>query len=206
MGFFEWFQIVVLALFYIIFVGRMLHMWVKGTNPFVIGAGKKGIPMLIEYSFFAGLLVWSYEIAAHSLGIAFHILPKVLHGTLFNLTILQALGAALIAVGLVIFTLSLISFGDSWRIGIDKKKAGALVTGGVFSITRNPIFVFLDFYVLGTWLIIPNLFFGIFAVVTIIGIHWQILEEEKFLMSQYGNEYRDYMKKVGRYISTPRSA
>ena len=55
-------------------------------------------------------------------------------------------------------------------------------------------------YFLGTWLIYPNLFFGIAAILTIGGIHWQILQEERFLVRQYGEEYRNYMKKVRRYI------
>ena len=72
----------------------------------------------------------------------------------------------MIAAGLGLFILSLISFGDSWRIGIDTRSAGDLVMTGVFSLTRNPIFLFLDVYFLGTWLIYPNLFFGVFVILT----------------------------------------
>lgn len=96
--------------------------------------------------------------------------------------------------------MSFIASGKSWRVGIDKDNAGKLVTGGIFSITRNPIFVFIDMYFIGTFLIFPNLFFLILMVITIIGMHYQILQEEYFLLSHYGDEYKKYMNKVRRYI------
>ena len=94
---------------------------------------------------------------------------------------MRILGVLLIASGLALFVLSLISSRNPWRIGIDTQSAGGLVTTGVFSLTRNPVFLFLDVYFLGSWLIYPNLFFGVFALVAVAGIHRQILEEERFL-------------------------
>jgi protein-S-isoprenylcysteine O-methyltransferase Ste14 len=38
------------------------------------------------------------------------------------------------------------------------------------------------------------------AIITIVGIHWQILQEEGFLIGRHGEEYHDYMKRVRRYI------
>ena len=129
-----------------------------------------------------------------------HRLPDVLFTDWFDVTAIDILGSVVIAVGFAVFVASLISFGSSWRIGIDKKKPGALVTTGIFSVTRNPIFLFLDLYFLGTWLICPNLFFGISALVVIAGTHWQILQEEEFLGKQYGAEYEEYARKVRRYL------
>ena len=200
MTFFDCFQIMVLILFYLLFIGRMLQMIFKGTNPFVLGVGKKGIGAVLEAGFILGLVIWTIEVIAHSLNLEFHVFPSVLYFQLFDIRLLKILGCILITPGLLIFILSLIAFGQSWRIGIDTQKAGALVTTGIFSITRNPIFVFLDAYFIGTWLIYPNLFFGAAAVVTIAGIHWQILQEERFLATHYGEEYQVYVKEVRRYL------
>lgn len=200
MDFLDYFQISVLVMFYIVFVGRTLQMTLKGSNPFVLGIGKKGLDAILEFSFFPGLVIWTGEIIAHSLRLEFHIFPAVVYARLHDVFAVRMSGVVLIVLGLVMFVLSLVSFGDSWRVGIDKENAGRLVTGGVFSITRNPIFLFLDMYFLGAWLIYPNLFFGTFAVLAAAGIHWQILQEEKFLAREYGGEYQEYTKRVRRYI------
>src|SRR5262249_50049011 len=41
----------------------------------------------------------------------------------------RILGAIFLVIGLLLFGLALISFGDSWRIGIDRKTPSTLVTG-----------------------------------------------------------------------------
>ncbi len=200
MDFFDYFEITVLLLFYIVFMGRLLRLLAAGTNPFVLGSGKTGIARIIEASFMVGLMVWSFEVAVHSLDVDFHIFPDILCSPLFEMALARVVGTIVVGGGFIIFVLALISFGRSWRIGIDTENPGILVTTGIFSLTRNPIFLFLDMYFLGTWLIYPNLFFGIAAILTIGGIHWQILQEEAFLARQYGQEYEDYRKKVRRYI------
>lgn len=200
MDMFDRFQLSALALFYLIFVGRTIQLQAKGTNVFVLGIGKKGSKAILEIFFFFGLAIWTYEVIAHSVHMEFHLLPGVFYFELFDLYWMKVAGVFLTVGGLTIFVLSLVSFGNSWRVGIDNRNPGNLVTTGIFSITRNPIFVFLDLYLLGTWLIYANLFFGMAAALTAIGIHWQILQEEKFLLAQYGERYREYMKAVGRYV------
>ena len=200
MNTFDVFQITVLVVFYIVFLGRTIQMRLRGTNPFVLGAGKSGFESILELSFFAGLVVWTMEIISHSLRLRFHIFPNVLCDPMFDILALKIVGAVVIVAGLIVFVLSLISFGSSWRVGIDTQNAGALVTTGVFSLTRNPIFLFLDVYILGSWLIYPTLFFGIFTIVTAAGIHRQILQEEEFLAEKYGEPYLEYKRSAGRYL------
>jgi len=76
-----------------------------------------------------------------------------------------------------------------------------LVTTGMFALSRNPIFVFLDLYAFGTFLINERLGFLLSALVLAAGIHYQILQEESFLRSTYGKAYHDYCRRTGRYFS-----
>ncbi len=200
MDFFDYFQITVLFLFYSVFIGRTLQLKLRGINPFVLGIGKIGLKRLLEKSFFFGLVIWTFEVIMHSLNLKFHIFPGVLYANLFQIIPLKILGIVLIILGIVIFILSLISFRSSWRVGIDKQSPGQLVTSGIFAITRNPVFIFFDLYFLGTWLIYSNLFFLIFSVLVVLGLHYQILQEEKFLITQYDEEYKNYIRKVRRYF------
>lgn len=201
MNFFDYYIVIALVVFYIVFIGRSIKLaLVEGTNPFVIGKGKTGFKGILEILFMVGLVIWTYEVIINAIHIDYFILPRSLFVSLFDNLILKITGCILIAFGLVIFILSLISFGKSWRVGIDKENPGSLVTTGIFSITRNPIFVFLDLYFVSTWLIYSNLFFLISSIIIIIGIHYQILKEEKFLLTKYGKEYENYKMKVRRYI------
>lgn len=56
--------------------------------------------------------------------------PKWLDSPVLDSEYARIGGAVLICAGLLIFGMALISFGDSWRIGIDRKTPSALVTGG----------------------------------------------------------------------------
>jgi protein-S-isoprenylcysteine O-methyltransferase Ste14 len=75
-----------------------------------------------------------------------------------------------------------------------------LITTGIFSLSRNPIFLSMNLYFLGTFLIYSNLFFLLSFVCMAFGFHYQIRHEEIFLFQEYGNSYSRYMTQVRRYI------
>ena len=114
---------------------------------------------------------------------------------------LKVVGSLLVVVGFVFFLSALLAFENSWRIGIDTRSPGKLVTTGIFALSRNPIFCFIDLYFAGTFLINGTLIFLVFAVSVVAGVHYQILQEERFLESQYGSAYRDYCRQSGRYLN-----
>ena len=49
-------------------------------------------------------------------------------------------GVVIAAAGIALTFLAQISMGTEWRIGIDTTETTGLVTGGAFTIARNPIF------------------------------------------------------------------
>jgi protein-S-isoprenylcysteine O-methyltransferase Ste14 len=197
---YDWFQMVFLVLFYVAFLGRTIQLTNRGIRPFVLGIGKKGFKAGLELSFLVGLVVWTIELVSIALHLDFHFFPALLYEDWFELRPLKGLGIVLIACGYLLFLWALKSFGDSWRVGIDKTNPGSLITGGAFAYSRNPIFVFLDLYFLSTCLIYPNTFFTVFALVVAFGIHFQIVQEEQFLLEQYGDDYRAYTGRVRRYL------
>lgn len=195
------FQIVMLVLLFVTLGARSVLLFVtQRVNPFVLGKGKRGLKALIEYGFFIGLLLWAFEVVAAGVPLSFHLFPAGAYAPLVAVPWLAVVGMSLTVVGYVLFVLSLIAFGNSWRVGIDKEHPGRLVTAGVFSFTRNPIFVYIDLYFIGTALIQPSVFFIASALIAVTGMHLQILQEEKFLASRYGDEYLAYKKKVRRYV------
>lgn len=187
--------------FFFLFLGRTIQMLIVfKINPLVIGKGKFGFNKIMELLLLVGLILWLYQSLTIILKLKIQIFPNFMIKQLIEIRFLQYIGLILIIIGLIIFLLSLISFGKSWRVGIDKKNPGKLVKTGIFKFSRNPIFLFMDIYFIGFTLVYTTLFFIFFSIITVLSVHYQILQEEKFLLEQYGNEYRDYKNKVRRYI------
>jgi protein-S-isoprenylcysteine O-methyltransferase Ste14 len=200
MNFFGIFQFASLCLFLLLFVSRSVWLHRSGTKVFVIGKGKKGFIAWMEIVFVLILFAWVYEIFRSSFNLRITILPGLLSRIWFDITWLKIAGVILITSGLVIFALALAAFGRSWRIGIDASQPGKLITTGIFSVTRNPVFVFFNLYFIGIACLNPNLFFGGLAFMALFGIHFHILNEEKFLEKHYGKSYEEYRKKTRRYF------
>ena len=201
MNFFDCFLITALGIYYVLFIAKTLYMKRSGINPFVGLPAKHKRRAVIYILFFSVFLFWNIEVIFHTLKFNFHIFPGNVYKIVFDVFILKILGVSCVSAGLVIFTFSLITFRDSWRVGIDEKSPGKLVTNGIFSFSRNPIYVFLDLFLFGTWLIYPNFLFLIAFILTSSVFHYQILKEEEFLFSRYGREYQDYTRNVRRYFT-----
>ena len=98
-----------------------------------------------------------------------------------------------------IFTAQL-NMRDSWRIGIDYDEKTTLITGGLFSISRNPIFLGMLISYVGFFLLMPNaLSFGL-GLVSYVSISIQIRLEETFLLDKQGEIYANYLDRVNRWI------
>jgi protein-S-isoprenylcysteine O-methyltransferase Ste14 len=95
---------------------------------------------------------------------------------------------------------SLVSFGKSFRIGIDMGKSDKLVTTGVFALTRNPIYVAFGLILLGQFLVCPNWILLLYLGGGFWLFHRQVLREEVFMSGFYGEEYLRYCRRVRRYF------
>lgn len=201
MTFFDQVQIASVALFALIILVKTVYLRTRrNINPIVIGGGKKGLLLFVEIFAFLGLLVWMIEILLYAFHSSFHIFPWPFDLRLINSEVARIIGVVLIGFGFLFFVWAYISFGDSWRVGFDVNKPGALVTRGVFSVSRNPIYLSLDLWFTGIFLINGTLVFLMLAILAIAVQHWQILQEEAFLLGLYGPQYQDYLAKTRRYV------
>ena len=127
-------------------------------------------------------------------------LPIVSAQRFFHSEVMSWVGVFLCFGGLILFLLSLVSFGKSFRVGIDIDHPDRLVTTGVFAFSRNPIYVAFGFVLLGQFLVFPNWILLIYIAAGIGLFHRQVLREEGFLRRQYGQEYVEYCYRVRRYL------
>ncbi|MDR0782378.1 MAG: isoprenylcysteine carboxylmethyltransferase family protein [Propionibacteriaceae bacterium] len=95
---------------------------------------------------------------------------------------------------------TLVSFGDSFRVGIDDAKPGDLVTTGAFAYSRNPIYVCMALFLIGLFLTVPNLITALVVVAFGAIVHRQVLREERFLTQHHGEAFEAYRQTVRRYL------
>lgn len=126
-------------------------------------------------------------------------LPKI-GVELFNNEFIGWIGAAACVTGILLFLYALISFGKSFRVGLDENHPGELVTTGAFSISRNPIYTAFGLVLTGLFLIIPNWIILIYVFAGIWLFSRQILLEEQSLKKIYGEKYMEYCKRVRRFL------
>ena len=140
-------------------------------------------------------LFYFYTVFAHAFNF-----PAVSMQELFRSEMIAWVGVFLCLAGLLLLLWSLISFGQSFRVGIDIEHPDKLITSGVFAFSRNPIYVAFASILLGQFLIFPNWILLVYLGAGIWLFHRQVLREEDYLKQHYGSEYLEYCKRVRRYL------
>ncbi len=112
----------------------------------------------------------------------------------------------LIFIGLIIAVIGLALVG--WVFYSFAIQPG-LATKGIHRYSRNPNYIGWTIYFLGLTFIgwsesIWSFFFLLYLIYTACYLHWNVLQEEKFLVDKYGDEYREYLKSTPRYFGRPK--
>jgi protein-S-isoprenylcysteine O-methyltransferase Ste14 len=103
------------------------------------------------------------------------------------------LGAALIFFGLAGIALARYQLGKSFAI---RAEAHQLVTHGIYSKIRNPIYFFGTFLIVGFVLLVHRPVLWAFVPVLIIMQIIRARREARVLEAAFGDAYRDYRRKT----------
>ena len=104
-------------------------------------------------------------------------------------TAMQAFGMCSMIAGFVLWTTARVQLGKSFTVSAQAKQ---LVTGGLYSRIRNPIYVFGSCVIVGLILVLGRpIFLLIFLVVIPLQI-WRARKESSVLEAAFGEEYRKY--------------
>jgi protein-S-isoprenylcysteine O-methyltransferase Ste14 len=102
---------------------------------------------------------------------------------------MQIAGASLIGLGFILWTVARFQLGSSFAV---TAQARHLVTHGLYSKIRNPIYVFGSCVIAGVILVAGRpLFLLIFALIVPLQI-WRGRKEASVLEEKFGEEYRRY--------------
>ena len=123
-------------------------------------------------------------------------------GTFNLLTRTTALTIALmlLAMNLLVGAASLIGLKDSWRVGVLEEQRTDLIEGGIYRFSRNPYFLSYLIMFAAYTILLQNIILFILSLVGFAMIHLMVLKEEKYLTALHGEKYRQYQKRMPRYI------
>ena len=113
---------------------------------------------------------------------------------------LRPVGAVLVLAATLMMVVAQLDLGASWRIGIDEDARPGLVTTGFYRFSRNPIFLFMLAALAGFALLLPNCLSLVLVAGGIAGVRGHVGDEEAYLTRTYGEEYRRYGRRVGRFL------
>jgi|SRR5579871_3732605 len=104
-------------------------------------------------------------------------------------TALRILGAVLAIAGYSMFVTARLQLGKSFSVSPQAKE---LVTGGLYSRIRNPIYVFVDVMIFGSILALH--LYWLFAIYPLlVAMHvFRARREGKVLQAKFGQAYLDY--------------
>ncbi len=102
------------------------------------------------------------------------------------------LGTVIFVLGLSGLVVALFNFRNT--------PANHPITQGLYKVSRNPQWVMLIVMFLGLCFVIGSWIAFLLFMVTVVCYHFRILGEERACLAQYGDTYRDYMRKIPRYF------
>ncbi len=148
-------------------------------NPFFFYTGK-----------IAGYVTWILLVLSFS---------SVINISMYSSPVLTYASYAAFIMGIVLTIFSSINLGTSTRLGLPGEDT-VLKTGGIYSISRNPMYVGFNLFTMSSMLYTSNIFVFIAGIYSIVIYHFIILGEERFLLERFGEAFIDYKSRVRRYL------
>lgn len=111
-------------------------------------------------------------------------------------------GVALMALGIAIAVLSQADMGKAWRIGVPKvaEESQSLVTTGLYRFSRNPIYVGIMLFIVGSVVVAPGPVTILSLILTWVFVNKIIDSEEAFLRAAFGAEFDAYCTRTRRWL------
>ena len=108
------------------------------------------------------------------------------------------LGVALITGALFVFWRSHADLGLNWSPTLEIREKHTLITRGIYSVIRHPMYASQILWSLAQILLLQNWIAGLSSLVVFFPFYFMCVPaEEQLMLEQFGDQYRSYMQKVG---------
>jgi protein-S-isoprenylcysteine O-methyltransferase Ste14 len=113
---------------------------------------------------------------------------------------LRWVGFAVGLASLVLWTWTQAVLGKEWSPQLQLRGEHHLVTTGPYARMRHPLYTAMFGWGVGVALVTANWVFVVMAVAVIGGTVARIPREERMMIEEFGEEYKAYMKRTGRFF------
>lgn len=126
-------------------------------------------------------------------GVAIGYLVWTESGVFGPLTLVREIGLGVAAIAFILWTVARLQLGKSFSV---QAKATELVTHGIYSKIRNPVYVFGTLFMFGMilWIGRPILLLVFLAIIPLQVIRAR--KEAQVLEAKFGDAYREYRAKT----------
>lgn len=118
----------------------------------------------------------------------------------FHVPLLQPIGVGVTIIGLIIAIVARKTLADNWSSNIELKKNHKLITTGIYSYVRHPIYTGISVMGLGSILTLQALMTIVFFIIMFAFFIFKLTKEEALLTKHFPKEYAAYRKKTKALI------
>ncbi|MHA1207198.1 MAG: methyltransferase family protein, partial [Candidatus Hodarchaeales archaeon] len=109
-------------------------------------------------------------------------------------------GLVLTVIGMIFELYTQISRGKHFSAYLYIREDHKLISNGPHRFIRHPMYTALTMVLLGLFLASANIYVGLPLPVFLVVIALRVGKEENVLVEQFGEEYRNYMRRTGRFL------
>ena len=111
------------------------------------------------------------------------------------------LGAIVFAASLWLFYRTHKDLGHNWSVSLDIREKHKLITNGVYTLVRHPMYSAFWLWAIAQALLLPNWVAGFAGIVGFGTLFFgRIGKEERLMCDAFGEEYRAYMRRTSRVL------
>ncbi|MCH5374001.1 MAG: isoprenylcysteine carboxylmethyltransferase family protein, partial [Planctomycetes bacterium] len=93
-----------------------------------------------------------------------------------------------------------LAMGSNWSMAVNPKKPTRLLTEGVYSVVRHPIYALSLLLMLCTMLVVANLPMLLVGAIHITMLVGKAASEERYLLGLHGEAYAQYCRMTNRFL------
>jgi protein-S-isoprenylcysteine O-methyltransferase Ste14 len=109
-------------------------------------------------------------------------------------------GVGLGIASLGLFAWTHVILGRFWSTCLQLRSDHRLITAGPYARVRHPMYSAILGWMMSLGLVAANWMPFVFAAMSALNFMLRIRPEEKMMLQQFGDEYREYMKRTGRLL------
>jgi len=102
--------------------------------------------------------------------------------------------------GLGFWTWTHLALGTLWSPQLQLRANHRLVTSGPYRRIRHPMYTAILIWVASLGLVMANWIPILFAALAAVFLVARVPQEEQMMLEQFGDEYREYMRRTGRFL------